>query len=134
MGQRRRGRDKKGLAVAVEQLECILDHVPLAEGQLHPYTLIYLYCLRYGDGMTGRPALPMTGGVIEQDAELLLAFDLFEQAREERIREERDRDKREAELAKIRPTNIINGDTPPISVTSGTGLASPRPFVPFPGS
>lgn len=46
---------------------------------LHPYIRIYFHCLRYGTD--GRPCLPGPGAVLDQDAELMLAFECFEQKR-----------------------------------------------------
>jgi hypothetical protein len=56
------------------ELEDGVDH--LSHPPLHPYLQIWSACRKYGDGMTGQPALPSAGGWLDQDAELMLAFDI----------------------------------------------------------
>ena len=63
---------------------------------LHPYVEIWIGCRKYSGGLTSAPVLPQTGGYLDQDAELMLAFDLLQEiyeqleterkAREENIR------------------------------------------------
>lgn len=83
MGQWRRGRSKKRIrATAVRQLFLIFEDQELKE-PADPYLQMWLMCKKYGDGVSGRPSLPFSGTVLEQDAELMLAFDLFEEAKQE---------------------------------------------------
>ena len=54
----------------------------------HPYIEIWIECRRHLNSM-GVPALPQPEkGVLDQDADLMLAFDLLEEAQEEWAREE----------------------------------------------
>ena len=60
----------------------------------HPYLLIWIECKRYGDPATGTPALPEPQmGVLGQDADLMLAFEVLEEAQEMKAEEERIRRK-----------------------------------------
>lgn len=80
----RRGRDKKRLEeVFREQLNELDMGIPLSNPPLHPYLQIWIACRKYGNGMTGMPCLPDGGSYLDQDAELMLAFDLAIQLYEE---------------------------------------------------
>lgn len=83
MEARRRGRRKKRLkAKAVPQLYLIFEEQPVKE-PLEYELQLWLLCRKYGDGMTGRASLPFSGTILEQDAELMLAFTVFEEVAEE---------------------------------------------------
>jgi hypothetical protein len=43
----------------------------------HAYLRIWLGCRRYGNALNGAPCLPGPGSYLEQDAELMLAFDIM---------------------------------------------------------
>jgi hypothetical protein len=78
----RRGRRKKRLkATAVQQLYQLLEEQPVKE--VDPYLQMWLLCRKYGDGLTGRASLPFSGTILEQDAELMLAFTIFDDTAKE---------------------------------------------------
>lgn len=58
----------------------------------HPYLIIWLECKRYGDGFSGMPALPDPSvGWLDQDADLLLAFEVLDELQHTREEEEKRR-------------------------------------------
>lgn len=57
----------------------------------HPYLEIWIECRRYANPVTGTPALPEPEkGPLDQDADLMLAFDVLE----EFMRRRQDEDER----------------------------------------
>lgn len=65
----------------------IEDQKPLTH-QLHPYVSIWLGCRRFGNREHGQPCLPEAGAYLDQDAELMLAFEVLDEilAQIEKIR------------------------------------------------
>lgn len=59
-----------------EQLREIDLGIPLSK-PTHPYVDIWIHCRRYSTSMSGAPALPQSGSYLDQDAELMLAFDIL---------------------------------------------------------
>jgi hypothetical protein len=61
------------------------------------YLHLWLLCRKYGDGITGRPSLPFTGTILEQDAELMTAFDVFDEVNKEfdEVRKQREEQKKQ---------------------------------------
>lgn len=88
----RRRRDKKGLdELFREQLWEIEGGEPLSQ-PLHAYVNVWLGCRRYSSGLGGT-ALPGSGAYLDQDAELMLAFDLLEAIQQEILDARKTREK-----------------------------------------
>lgn len=66
----------------------------------HPYLLIWLGCRRHSSEY--HKVLPDSGGWLDQDAELLLAFEIVDDLYAEEMRAAEIRQKQMAELAKRR--------------------------------
>lgn len=87
MAARRRVEGKKELTETLfEQLSYVANGVSFPDGSdgtepitPHVYLKIWLACKRFGGGMTSAPILPGPGSYFEQDAELMLAFEILEE-------------------------------------------------------
>lgn len=56
----------------------------------HPYLILYLEALRHADPMTGMPGYPEPEkGYLDQDADLMVAFSVFDSYRAEQARIEK---------------------------------------------
>ncbi len=71
---------------------------------IHPYLEIWMNCRKYA-GPLGGTALPETGGWLDQDAELMLAFDILNQLYAE-LEEEKKRREELAEEVKRRAASM----------------------------
>lgn len=86
------------------------DELPAHHPQpIHPYLQIWLRCRRYPNTLTGAPALPGPGlTILEQDAELMLAFDLLEAAYKD-IHELLDREREARKKVEARMQELLAG-------------------------
>ena len=63
-----------------DQLERIEARGSLEQNEpLHPYIKIWMGCKRFSTSMSGAPILPGPGSYLDQDAELMLAFEILEE-------------------------------------------------------
>ncbi len=87
----------------------MMEGEPIHE-QIHPYLQIWLWCCTYGTvSMAGirTPLLPGPGSLLDQDAELMYAFDLFLEAERDYKRTESERAEQQKKAAELLPTTLI---------------------------
>jgi hypothetical protein len=87
---------------------------------MHPYLSLWLACRRYGrhvvlpnGNVVIEPILPMAGGYMDQDAELMLAFNMLDEIERE-VTEGRERRAKALELARER----LGGSAPTAPTTT----------------
>lgn len=85
---------------------CLLTEIdPLYYQQIqypHPYLLIWLECRRHGNPLTGAASLPEPEkGWLDQDAELMLAFEILEEIQEAREEEQKKKEQMKAQVKEL---------------------------------